>query len=98
MTSGRRPTLLKCALFISCLLLVLGAADAALAQPFGMTRGSMPSPFGGFGPFSDFTGWMFAKQAEFYRMLSGAIRAAKERISLFSVRDGISAVISTACP
>jgi nickel/cobalt exporter len=77
MTSGRRPTLLKCALFISCLLLVLGAADAALAQPFGMTRGSMPSPFGGFGPFSDFTGWMFAKQAEFYRMLSGAIRAAK---------------------
>ena len=77
MTSGRRPTLLKCALFISCLLLVLGAADAALAQPFGMTRGSAPSPFGGFGPFSDFTGWMFAKQAEFYRMLSGAIRAAK---------------------
>ena len=37
MTSGRRPTLLKCALFISCLLLVLGAADAALAQPFGMS-------------------------------------------------------------
>ena len=77
MTSGRCPTLLQCALFISCLLLVLGAADAAMAQPFGMTRGSAPSPFGGFGPLSDFTGWMFAKQAEFYRMLSGAIRAAK---------------------
>jgi len=77
MTSGRRPTLLQCVLLIACLLLVLGAADAALAQPFGMTRGSAPSPFGGFGPISDFTGWMFAKQAEFYRMLSGAIRAAK---------------------
>ena len=77
MTSGRRPTLAQCALFIFCLLLVLGAVDAALAQPFGITRGSAPSPFGGFGPFSDFTGWMFAKQAEFYRMLSGSIRAAK---------------------
>jgi nickel/cobalt exporter len=77
MTPGRRPILAHCALFIVCALLVLGAVNVALAQPFGMTRGSAPSPFGGFGPFSDFTGWMFAKQAEFYRMLSGAIRAAK---------------------
>jgi nickel/cobalt exporter len=77
MAPGRRPTLAHCALFIVCVLLVLGAVNVALAQPFGMTRGSAPSPFCGFGPFSDFTGWMFAKQAEFYRMLSGAIRAAK---------------------
>jgi nickel/cobalt exporter len=77
MTPGRRPTLAHRALFIVCVLLVLGTVNVALAQPFGMTRGSAPSPFGGFGPFSDFTGWMFAKQAEFYRMLSGAIRAAK---------------------
>ena len=27
--------------------------------------------------FGGFTGWILAKQAEFYRMLSGTIRAAK---------------------
>ena len=74
MTSGRRLISVQCALFIICMLLVVGAFDAALAQPFGMTRGSAPPAFGAFG---EFTGWMFAKQAEFYRMLSGAIRAAK---------------------
>jgi nickel/cobalt exporter len=71
MTSGRRLTLAHCALLIVCLLLVLGVVDAALAQPFGISR-SPASP--SFGPF---TGWILAKQAEFYRMLSGAIRAAK---------------------
>jgi nickel/cobalt exporter len=71
MTSGRRSTLAHCALFIICMLLVLGAIDAALAQPFGMTRGSPPSESGGL------VGWIFAKQAEFYRMMSGTIRAAK---------------------
>ena len=74
MTSGRRLISVQCALFIICMLLVVGAFDAALAQPFGMTRGSAPPAFGA---FSEFAGWMFAKQAEFYRMLSGAIRAAK---------------------
>ena len=53
------------------MLLVLGAVDAALAQPFGMTRGAPPPEVGGF------TGWILAKQAEFYRMMSGTIRAAK---------------------
>ncbi len=71
MTSGRRPTLLQCAFFIICLLLVLGVADAALAQPFGMSRNPAPPSFG------PFAGWILAKQAEFYRMLSGSIRAAK---------------------
>jgi nickel/cobalt exporter len=84
MTSGRRPTLLQCALFISCLLLVLGAADAALAQPFGMSRGSAPPQLG------PFTGWILAKQAEFYRMLSGAIRAAKADGSAAWTLMGIS--------
>jgi len=71
MTSGRRPTLAQSALFLVCLLLVLGVADAALAQPFGISRSPAPPSFG------PFTGWILAKQAEFYRMLSGAIRAAK---------------------
>jgi len=84
MTSGRGPTLLQCALFISCLLLVLGAADAALAQPFGMSRGSAPPQLG------PFTGWILAKQAEFYRMLSGAIRAAKADGSAAWTLMGIS--------
>ena len=75
MTSGRRPTLAQCALFIVCVLLVLAAVDVALAQPSAFQRRAVPA--GSSGPFSDFTGWMFAKQAEFYRMLSGAIRAAK---------------------
>jgi nickel/cobalt exporter len=71
MTSGRRLTLAHCALLIVCLLLVLGVIDAALAQPFGISRSPAPPSFG------PFTGWILAKQAEFYRMLSGSIRAAK---------------------
>jgi nickel/cobalt exporter len=49
---------------------VLYLADHALAQPFGMSR-QPPAP--AMGPFA---GWILAKQAEFYRMLSGTIRAA----------------------
>ncbi|MDO9411769.1 MAG: nickel/cobalt transporter [Pseudolabrys sp.] len=43
----------------------------AHAQPFGITRAPAQSDVGGL------TGWILHKQAEFYRMLSGAIRAAK---------------------
>jgi nickel/cobalt transporter (NicO) family protein len=52
------------------LLLVAGLLDAALAQgvPFGAPRAL---PVGGM------LGWIFAKQAEFYRQFSGLIRAAK---------------------
>ena len=70
--------------FIVCVLLVLGALDAALAQPFGMTRGSAPPEIGGF------AGWVLAKQAEFYRMLSGTIRAAKADGSAAWTLMGIS--------
>ena len=84
MTSGRRSSLAQCTLFILCTLLVFGALDAALAQPFGMTRGAPPPEIGGF------AGWIFAKQAEFYRMMSGTIRAAKADGSAAYTLMGIS--------
>lgn len=51
-------------------MLVLLLADAALAQPFGMTRGAAPEPGG-------FTGWILAEQARFYLTLSRLLRASK---------------------
>jgi len=63
-------------------LLVLAAVDIALAQPFGMTRGAAP--------VDGLAGWILAKQAEFYRMMSGTIRAAKEDGSAAWTLMGIS--------
>src|SRR5215210_4547778 len=59
------------------IVLAIGAFDAALAQgnPFGAPRPQTQAP-----PppaYSGIAGWLLAKQAEFYRGLSGAIRAAK---------------------
>jgi nickel/cobalt exporter len=61
----------RCVLITIGLLIVLTVAGVAHAQPFGMTRTGPPAELGGF------TGWILAKQAEFYRMLSGLIRASK---------------------
>src|SRR6202140_1969264 len=58
-------------LLVAGALLLLAAIDMALAQPFGAPRGPAPPEIGGS------TGWILAKQAEFYRMMSGTIRAAK---------------------
>jgi nickel/cobalt exporter len=58
-------------LLAACILLTLAMIDTTLAQPFGVPRGASSSDLGGF------AGWILAKQAEFYRMLSGLIRAAK---------------------
>lgn len=69
--SGRHSTLLKWFLIAACLLLTAGLLDAALAQPFGISRA------GGGGEVGGFAGWILHQQADFYRMLSGAIRAAK---------------------
>jgi nickel/cobalt exporter len=55
-----------------CLLFVLLLADAALAQPFGIPHGAAPAA-----PAGGLTGFILEKQAEFYRMLSATIRAAK---------------------
>jgi nickel/cobalt exporter len=65
------------------MLLVVGVVDAALAQPFGMTRNAPPEVGG-------FAGWILAKQAEFYRMMSGTIRAAKADGSAAYTLLGIS--------
>jgi nickel/cobalt exporter len=66
------------------LLLLLVLLEAAMAQPFGLNRGAPPAEVGGF------AGWILAKQAEFYRMLSGLIRAAKADGSAAYTLLGIS--------
>ena len=58
-------------LFIAAVALIALTVDAASAAPFGMSSSAAPAPVGGF------AGWILAQQAVFYRMLSGAIRAAK---------------------
>jgi nickel/cobalt transporter (NicO) family protein len=60
-----------CALVIIAILFAVVVMDTALAQPFGMTRAASPAEAGGL------TGWILAKQAEFYQMFSGLIRASK---------------------
>lgn len=82
--SGRRSTLVQCALLAIGLLFLHAVIDAALAQPFGVTRPPAAPEVGGF------AGWVLAKQAEFYRMLSGLIRAAKADGSAAYTLLGIS--------
>jgi nickel/cobalt exporter len=59
---------------VVAMALLCGAMDGSLAvgAPFGTPRAQAPTvPVGGV------LGWIFAKQAEFYRQFSGLIRAAK---------------------
>ena len=61
-------------LLVVAILVLAASLDHALAQgsPFGGPRpGTAPVPTGGI------VGWLFAKQAEFYRQFSGLIRASK---------------------
>src|SRR5215472_14991009 len=74
----------RCALAVATFLLIVATVDAALAQPFGMTRGAPQPEIGGV------AGWILQKQAEFYRMLSGLIRAAKADGSAAYTLMGIS--------
>jgi nickel/cobalt exporter len=71
LAGGRKATLLLLALVAGALL--LGIADAFAQNPFGAPKG-LPPPVP---PAEGITGWLLAKQAEFYRLLSGAIRNAK---------------------
>jgi nickel/cobalt transporter (NicO) family protein len=59
---------------VAGLLFAVGLIDSAFAQagPFGTPRPQMPAP-----PVGGVLGWIFAKQAEFYRQFSSLIRAAK---------------------
>jgi ABC-type nickel/cobalt efflux system permease component RcnA len=87
-TAARRAVVQVAAVITSvvCVFLLLGAIDAAFAQagPFG--AGPQPSsPAAG-----GLMGWVLAKQAEFYRMLSGSIRAAKTDGSAVAGLFGIS--------
>ena len=73
---GRRP-IIHLALLIAVvagLLFAAGVVDGAFAQasPFGAPRAPAPAA-----PVGGVLGWIFAKQAEFYRQFSGLIRAAK---------------------
>jgi nickel/cobalt exporter len=67
-----------CALALSAavVLVLAGLADAAWAQgsPFGVPRPGNPPPSV---PATGIAGWLFAKQAEFYRQFTGLIRASK---------------------
>jgi nickel/cobalt exporter len=70
--AGGRKALFLFLLLAGCVL-ALGMADALAQNPFGAPKGAPPpiaAPAG-------IGGWLLAKQAEFYRMLSGTIRAAK---------------------
>ena len=73
---ARRPVVPLALLvaIIAGLVFAAGVIDGALAQagPFGAPRGQAPAA-----PVGGVLGWIFAKQAEFYRQFSGLIRAAK---------------------
>jgi nickel/cobalt transporter (NicO) family protein len=72
---GRTSQIAKFGLLVLATLLLAALVDDAFAQgsPFGGPRpGAAPVPVGGV------VGWLFAKQAEFYRQFSGLIRASKE--------------------
>ena len=81
-------TLLIAGVAITGALVLAGLIDAALAQgsPFG--AGTPKS-----GPATQYTGvvgWIMVKQAEFYKSLSGAIRAAKTDGSALWLLFGLS--------
>jgi nickel/cobalt exporter len=70
LAGGRKATILI--LLAAGVLVALGASDVLAQNPFGAPKGAPPvaAPAG-------ITGWLLAKQAEFYRLLSGTIRSAK---------------------
>jgi len=62
-----------------------GIADAFAQTPFGAPRPQAPPPGG-----EGIAGWLIAKQAEYYRVLSSTIRAAKTDGSAVFVLMGLS--------
>src|SRR5436305_1997100 len=83
LAGGRKATFFLLLLAASAVLLAFGTD--AFAQ-FGVPRPQTPPP-----PAPDgIAGWLLATQAEFYRMLSGTIRAAKTDGSAVWLLMGIS--------
>jgi nickel/cobalt exporter len=75
---GGAVDVITLAALVAALVLAASLVDSALAQtsPFGVGRppaAPAPPP-----PPEGIVGWIMAKQAEFYRGLSGALRAAKQ--------------------
>ncbi len=68
---SRRSALTQCLIVTGLVLAIAGAIDMTHAAPFGASGGPAQPDVGGF------TGWVLHQQSDFYRMLSGAIRAAK---------------------
>src|SRR6266705_3448245 len=75
--AGRRGTIdwISLATLVAGVLVAFAAIDAVLAQagPFGVPRPQPPAA----PPPGSIVGWVLAQQAQFYRGLSGTIRAAK---------------------
>src|SRR5947199_8743037 len=82
LAGGRKATFWG--LLLAAIVLLLAFAPDAFAQ-FGVPRpqATPPAPDG-------IAGWLLVKQAEFYRMLSGTIRAAKTDGSAVWLLMGIS--------
>jgi len=75
---GGTVDVIKLAALVAAVALAASLVDSALAQtsPFGVGRppaAPAPPP-----PPEGIVGWIMVKQAEFYRALSGALRAAKQ--------------------
>jgi len=87
LAGGRKAThhFLLFALVAGALIALGGAEAFAQASPFGAPRPQAPPPGA-----EGVTGWLLAKQAEFYRMLSGTIRQARTDGSAVWVLMGLS--------
>ena len=83
--AGGRKAILPLLLLAGSAALLVALGTVAVAQ-FGVPRPQAPPP-----PAADgIAGWLLAKQAEFYRMLSGTIRSAKTDGSAVWLLMGIS--------
>lgn len=86
-TAGRRGTFAAIAFLLALgFLLTLVGAAFAQGSPFGVGPRPAPPP----PPADGLMGWIFAKQAEFYRMLSGSMRAVKTDYTAVAGLFGIS--------
>jgi len=89
LAGGRTAVALILLVAVASFLLASGALDGAFAQgsPFGGPRGATVPP-----PSDGIIGWMFAKQAAFYRDMSRIIRSAKTDGSAVWTLLGVSFV------